>query len=263
MSTKYLGSSFDIHGGGMDLKFPHHECEIAQAQAIHQHSPVKYWLHANMLTLNGKKMAKSTGNNILPMDIFSGNNDKFEKPYSPQVVRFFMLQAHYTSILDISQDSLDASEKGYQRLVEAKRRFAKVSPGEKAGDFDTDQWLKKCYAAMDDDFNSPLLIAQLFEAVKFINLVLHKDHPINNDQWQTINKMLGVFIHEVLGISPEHKSSNSTEVTLNKTVELLIEMRNKARADKDFETSDKIRDQLLQFGVQLKDGKEGTQYTLN
>lgn len=197
------------------------------------------------------------------MDIFSGNNDMFEKPYSPQVVRFFMLQAHYTSILDISQDALDASEKGYQRLIEALGRLAKVSPGENAGDFDTEQWIKKCYAAMDDDFNSPLLIAQLFEAVKFINLVLHKDHPINNDQWQTINKMLGVFIHEVLGISPEHKSSNSTEVTLNKTVELLIEMRNKARADKDFETSDKIRDQLLQFGVQLKDGKEGTQYTLN
>ena len=187
----------------------------------------------------------------------------FEKPYSPQVVRFFMLQAHYTSILDISQDALDASEKGYQRLIEAFGRLAKVSPGENAGDFDTEQWIKKCYAAMDDDFNSPLLIAQLFEAVKFINLVLHKDHPINNDQWQTINKMLGVFIHEVLGISPEHKSSNSTEDTLNKTVELLIEMRNKARADKDFETSDKIRDQLLQFGVQLKDGKEGTQYTLN
>jgi len=263
MSTKYLGTSFDIHGGGMDLKFPHHECEIAQAQAINQHPPVKYWLHANMLTLNGKKMAKSTGNNILPMDIFSGNNDMFEKPYSPQVVRFFMLQAHYTSILDISQDALDASEKGYQRLIEAFGRLAKVSPGENAGDFDTEQWIKKCYAAMDDDFNSPLLIAQLFEAVKFINLVLHKDHPINNDQWQTINKMLGVFIHEVLGISPEHKSSNSTEDTLNKTVELLIEMRNKARADKDFETSDKIRDQLLQFGVQLKDGKEGTQYTLN
>lgn len=263
MSTKYLGSSFDIHGGGMDLKFPHHECEIAQAQAIHQHSPVKYWLHANMLTLNGKKMAKSTGNNILPMDIFSGNNDKFEKPYSPQVVRFFMLQAHYTSILDISQDSLDASEKGYQRLVEAKRRFAKVSPGEKAGDFDTDQWLKKCYAAMDDDFNSPMLIAHLFEAVKFINLILHKNHPINSDQWQTINTMLEVFIHEVLGIAPVKEFSDDTEDTLNKTVELLIEIRNKARAQKDFETSDNIRDQLLQFGVQLKDGKDGTQFTLN
>lgn len=263
MSTKYLGSSFDIHGGGMDLKFPHHECEIAQAQAIHQHSPVKYWLHANMLTLNGKKMAKSTGNNILPMDIFSGNNDKFEKPYSPQVVRFFMLQAHYTSILDISQDSLDASEKGYQRLVEAKRRLAKVSPGEKAGDFDTDQWLKKCYAAMDDDFNSPMLIAHLFEAVKFINLILHKNHPINIDQWQTINTMLEVFIHEVLGIAPVEEFSDGTEDTLIKTVELLIEIRNKARAQKDFETSDNIRDQLLQFGVQLKDSKDGTQFTLN
>jgi cysteinyl-tRNA synthetase len=148
-------------------------------------------------------------------------------------------------------------------LVEAKRRFAKVSPGEKAGDFDTDQWLKKCYAAMDDDFNSPMLIAHLFEAVKFINLILHKNHPINSDQWQTINTMLEVFIHEVLGIAPVKEFSDDTEETLNKTVELLIKIRNKARAQKDFETSDNIRDQLLQFGVQLKDGKDGTQFTLN
>ncbi len=263
MSTKYLGASFDIHGGGMDLKFPHHECEIAQAQAIHKHPPVKYWLHANMLTLNGKKMAKSTGNNILPMDMFTGNNDMFQKPYSPQVVRFFMLQAHYTSILDISEDALDASEKGYNRLMEAVGKLAKVSPGEKAGDFDTDQWLKKCYAAMDDDFNSPLLIAQLFEAVKFINLVLHKDHPIDKSQWETLTKMLAVFIHDVLGIAPEQKSSDATEETLNQTISLLIELRNNARSNKDFATSDRIRDQLLEYGIQLKDGKEGTQFTLN
>ncbi|MDG1292345.1 MAG: cysteine--tRNA ligase [Flavobacteriaceae bacterium] len=262
MSTKYLGASFDIHGGGMDLKFPHHECEIAQAQAIHSHPPVKYWLHANMLTLNGKKMAKSTGNNILPLDIFTGNNDKFKKPYSPQVVRFFMLQAHYTSILDISEDALEASEKGYLRLMEAVSQLSKVSIGEKPGDFDTDQWLKRCYAAMDDDFNSPLLIAQLFEAVKFINMVVHKDHSINNIQWKTLTKMLATFIHEVLGIAPKEKSSNATEETLNKTVELLIELRNKARANKDFATSDQIRDQLLEYGIQLKDGKEGTQFTL-
>ena len=262
MSTKYLGASFDIHGGGMDLKFPHHECEIAQAQAIHSRPPVKYWLHANMLTLNGKKMAKSTGNNILPLDIFTGNNDKFKKPYSPQVVRFFMLQAHYTSILDISEDALEASEKGYHRLMEAVSQLSKVSIGEKPGDFDTDQWLKRCYAAMDDDFNSPLLIAQLFEAVKFINMVVHKDHSINNIQWKTLTKMLAIFIHEVLGIAPEEKSSNVTEETLNKTVELLIELRNKARANKDFATSDQIRDQLLEYGIQLKDGKEGTQFTL-
>ena len=263
MSTKYLGASFDIHGGGMDLKFPHHECEIAQAKAIHKHPPVKYWLHANMLTLNGKKMAKSTGNNILPMDMFTGNNDMFQKPYSPQVLRFFMLQAHYTSILDISEDALVASEKGYNRLMEAVGKLAKVSPGEKAGDFDTDQWLKKCYAAMDDDFNSPLLIAQLFEAVKFINLVLHEDHPIDKSQWETLTKMLAVFIHDVLGIAPEQKSSDATEKTLNQTISLLIELRNNARSNKDFATSDRIRDQLLEYGIQLKDGKEGTQFTLN
>jgi cysteinyl-tRNA synthetase len=215
-----------------------------------------------MLTLNGKKMAKSTGNNILPLDIFTGNNDKFTKPYSPQVVRFFMLQAHYTSILDISQEALDASEKGYQRLVESIGRLSKVSPGKKAGNFDSDQWLKKCYAAMDDDFNSPLLIAQLFEAVKFINLVVHKDHPIDQSQWETLNRMMAVFIYDLLGIAPEEKSNNATEDTLNKTIGLLIELRNNARANKDFTTSDRIRDQLLEYGVQLKDGKEGTQFTL-
>ena len=263
MSTKYLGASFDIHGGGMDLKFPHHECEIAQSQAINNHPPVKYWLHANMLTLNGKKMAKSTGNNILPMDIFTGKNDKFSKPYSPEVIRFFMLQAHYTSILDISQEALDASEKGYQRLMEAVNQLSKINPSKKSAAFDTDQWLKNCYAAMDDDFNSPLLIAQLFEAVKFINLVVHKDHSIDQSQWETLTKMLSTFIHEVLGITPEKKFNTSKEDTLHKTIALLIELRNNARTNKDFTTSDRIRDQLLEFGIQLKDGKEGTQFTLN
>ncbi len=263
MSTKYLGSSFDIHGGGMDLKFPHHECEIAQAQVIHNKPPVKYWLHANMLTLNGKKMAKSTGNNILPMDIFSGNNDKFKKPYTPQVVRFFMLQAHYTSILDISEDALESSEKGYEKLIEAVNQLSKTTPGRIEGDFDTQVWLKKCYTAMDDDFNSPLLIAQLFEAVKFINMVVHKDHPISSSQWETLSKMLTIFIHDVLGIPPEQNSSDNTSEKLNKTLELLIELRNKARANKDFATSDRIRDQLLSYGIILKDSKEGTQYTLN
>tara|TARA_A100001011_G_scaffold391815_1_gene478073 strand:+ start:1211 stop:2689 length:1479 start_codon:yes stop_codon:yes gene_type:complete len=263
MSSKYLGSSFDIHGGGIDLKFPHHECEIAQAQVIHDKPSVKYWLHANMLTLNGKKMAKSTGNNILPMDIFTGKNDKFKKPYTPQVVRFFMLQAHYTSILDISEDALEGSEKGYERLIEAVNQLSKTTPGKTEGDFDTQLWLKKCYIAMDDDFNSPLLIAQLFEAVKFINMVIHKDHPISSSQWETLSKMLSVFIHDVLGIRPEQNSSDNTSKKLNKTVELLIELRNKARANKDFATSDWIRDQLLSHGIMLKDSKEGTQYTLN
>ena len=263
MSTKYLGDSFDIHGGGMDLKFPHHECEIAQAQSVHINPPVKYWLHANMLTLNGKKMSKSTGNNILPMDIFTGNNDKFSKPYSPEVVRFFMLQAHYTSVLDISQEALDASEKGYQKLMDAVNRLTKISPGKKAGAFNHEQWLKKCYAAMNDDFNSPVLIAHLFEAVKFINMVVNKDHPIDESQLEILNKMLSTFIHDILGIAPMQKSSSSKEEILHKTIALLIELRNNARNDKDFKTSDRIRDQLLEFGIQLKDGKEGTHFTLN
>ena len=263
MSTKYLGASFDIHGGGMDLKFPHHECEIAQAQAIHDYPPVKYWIHANMLTLNGKKMAKSTGNNILPMDIFTGNNEIFSNPFSPQVVRFFMLQAHYTSILDISQESLEASEKGYKKLMEAVNQLKEINPGNKAGAFDTKQWVEKCYAAMDDDFNSPLLIAQLFEAVKFINLVIHKDIPIDKYQLETLTKMMSVFIREVLGIAPEQEYASNTDEILHNTIDLLIELRNNARSNKDFVTSDRIRDRLLEFGIHLKDGKEGTQFTLN
>lgn len=263
MSKKYLGDYFDIHGGGMDLKFPHHECEIAQAEAINKKTPVKYWLHANMLTLNGKKMAKSTGNNILPMDIFTGKNNKFSKPYSPQVVRFFMLQAHYTSILDISQEALDASEKGYERLMESLNKLAKHKPGDLIGKFDTDKWLKNCYAAMDDDFNSPILIAQLFEAVKFINLIIHEDHPINYNQWEILNKMLPVFIHDILGIGVENKSSSLVKEKLNQTISLLIELRNKARVNKDFETSDQIRDQLKEYGIQLKDAKGVTNFTLD
>ena len=263
MSTKYLGASFDIHGGGMDLKFPHHECEIAQAEAINKKSPVKYWLHANMLTLNGKKMAKSTGNNILPMDLFTGKNEMFKKPYSPEVFRFFMLQAHYTSILDISEDALNASEKGYFRLMEAVNKLSELEPANEDGAFDTKDWLKKCYAAMDDDFNSPLLIAQLFDAVKFINLVIHKNHPIGVSQWETLSKMMPEFIHEVLGIATEQKTSSDTTLKLTGAVDLLIELRNKARENKDFETSDQIRDQLMESGIQLKDSKEGTTFSID
>ena len=263
MSTKYLGASFDIHGGGMDLKFPHHECEIAQAEAINKKSPVKYWLHANMLTLNGKKMAKSTGNNILPMDLFTGKNEMFKKPYSPEVFRFFMLQAHYTSILDISEDALNASEKGYYRLMEAVNKLPELKPVNEDGAFDTKEWLKKCYAAMDDDFNSPLLIAQLFDATKFLNLVIHKNHPIGVSQWETLSKMMPEFIHEVLGIAKEQKTSSDTTLKLTGAVDLLIELRNKARENKDFETSDQIRDQLMESGIQLKDGKEGTTFSID
>ena len=170
MSTKYLGENFDIHGGGMDLKFPHHECEIAQAEASNGKSPVNYWLHANMLTLNGKKMSKSTGNNIYPSEMFSGDNDILSKPFSPSVVRFFMMQAHYTSILDLSDDALLASEKGYNKLMEGFKCISQLSTSN-TSDFNVEVWKQQCYDAMNDDFNTPILIAQLFEGVKHINLI--------------------------------------------------------------------------------------------
>ena len=190
MSQKYLGSQFDIHGGGMDLKFPHHECEIAQAESIHKKSPVKYWLHANMLTLNGKKMSKSTGNNILPEEMFSGENKIFKKSYSPMVVRFFMLQAHYRSILDISERAIEASEKGFNRLNDGIQKLDKLIPSSIESEFDITAWKEKCYNALNDDFNSPLLIAHLFDSVKYINATFNNKQQINSHDLRELKKLI-------------------------------------------------------------------------
>ncbi len=260
MSTKYLGETFDIHGGGMDLKFPHHECEIAQAEACYGHSPVRYWMHANMLTMNGKKMAKSTGNNILPGEIFSGENSILSKAFTPSVVRFFMMQAHYTSILDLSNDALIASEKGYQRLMEAVNTLPKLEVGPKT-DFDIPSWKQLCYDAMNDDFNTPILIAQLFEAVKRINLVKEGKETITAADKALLKEHIDVFVFDILGLENERASGVDSN-KLGGVVELLIQLRMEARANKDFATSDKIRDQLAAMGIQLKDGKEGTTFTL-
>lgn len=260
MSTKYLGETFDIHGGGMDLKFPHHECEIAQAEACYGHSPVRYWLHANMLTMNGKKMAKSTGNNILPGEIFSGENSILSKAFTPSVVRFFMMQAHYTSILDLSNDALLASEKGYQRLMEAVTTLPKIEPGTKS-DFDIAAWKQLCYDAMNDDFNTPILIAQLFEAVKRINLVKEGKESITASDKTLLKESMEAFVFDILGLENERASGVDSN-KLSGVVELLIQLRMEARANKDFATSDKIRDQLAVLGIQLKDGKEGTTFTV-
>lgn len=263
MSTKYLGEQFDIHGGGMDLKFPHHECEIAQAEAINKTSPVNYWLHANMLTLNGKKMAKSTGNNILPDEMFSGNNDIFSKPFSPAVARFFLLQAHYRSIVDLSEDALLGSEKGFQRLTEGIHLLDKLVAANETKGFDLNLWSDKCYQAMNDDFNSPLLIAQLFDAVKFINSVQNGSASISAKDLALLKDKMKVFTEDVLGLSFNNNQLEDKVITaLEGTVNLLIEMRKKARDNKDFATSDAIRDQLLALGIQLKDGKEGTSFSL-
>ncbi len=261
MSTKYLGEHFDIHGGGMDLKFPHHECEIAQAEASCGKSPVKYWLHANMLTLNGKKMSKSTGNNIYPAEIFSGDNDILSKAYSPAVVRFFMMQAHYTSILDLSDDALQASEKGYHRLMEAMSSLKEVKTSEKT-DFDIQSWQQNCYDAMNDDFNTPVLIAHIFEAVKHINLIKNDKEKITQEDKMLLKDTLEGFVYDVLGIENQSAGKDDSKV-LDGVMELLIDLRNRARANKDFETSDKIRDELNTLGVQIKDGKDGTTFSIN
>jgi cysteinyl-tRNA synthetase len=260
MSTKYLGTSFDIHGGGMDLKFPHHECEIAQAEATNGESPVHYWMHANMLTLNGKKMSKSTDNNILPGEIFTGENNILSKPFSPSVVRFFMMQAHYTSILDLSNEALLASEKGHQRLLEALQNLADIEPQEGPSHFNIDAWEKKCYQAMNDDFNTPILIAHLFEAVKEINHLKDGSRQINPSDKDRLNKLLHAFVFDILGLKKE--SSSNTNSQTPALVEMLIKLRKEARDNKDFATSDSIRDQLLALGIQLKDGPEGTTFSL-
>ena len=260
MSTKYLGKTFDIHGGGMDLKFPHHECEIAQAEATNEVSPVKYWMHANMLTLNGKKMSKSTDNNILPGEIFTGDNNILSKPFTASVVRFFMMQAHYTSILDLSNEALLASEKGHSRLMDALKQLDNVVVGTHT-DFDVKSWEEKCYTAMNDDFNTPILIAHLFEGVKEINLLKEGTHQIKQADKVYFTALLKAFVFDVLGLKEgEEMATNSQTPAL---VEMLIKLRKEARDNKDFATSDAIRDQLLALGIQLKDGAEGTTFSLS
>ena len=262
MSTKYLGNKFDIHAGGMDLKFPHHECEIAQAEACNHTSPVNYWMHANMLTLNGKKMAKSTGNNILPNELFSGENDILNKPFAPTVAKFFMYQAHYRSILDFSNEALEASEKGYMRLMDAYRSITDLAVSAESS-VDVQSWRQRCYDAMNDDFNSPILIAQLFEAGTMIPALKDEKETISEADRELLHTTMYGFLFDVLGlldISGEQSGDNNK---LEGTVKLLIELRNQARQNKDFATSDRIRDELKEVGIQLKDGKEGTTYSLS
>lgn len=263
MSTKYLGERFDIHGGGMDLKFPHHECEIAQGEAACGQTPVNYWMHANMLTLNGKKMSKSTGNTISPAELFTGDNDFLNKPFEPSIVRFFMMQAHYRSILDFSNDALLASEKGFYRLMDALTTLKMLDTDQKTEGFDVQQWRTECYGAMNDDFNSPILIAKLFDAVKFINTVKEQKASITKEDLVLLQQTMDGFIFDVLGLENGNAASSDSSDKLSGTVELLIKLRAEARANKDFATSDKIRDELLELGIQLKDSREGTTFSVN
>lgn len=261
MSTKYLGDQFDIHGGGMDLKFPHHECEIAQNEAALGKSPVNYWMHTNMLTLNGQKMSKSTGNSINPSEIFSGDSEHLSKGFSPSAARFFILQANYRSILDFSDPALVASEKGFHRLMDALK-IAKGLSTDTQSSFDVASWKKSCYDAMNDDFNSPVLIAQLFDAVKHIHLVKDGKETISADDLKSLQETLDTFVFDVLGLEDGDAFAKADDSKLSGTIELLIKLRKEARENKDFATSDKIRDELLALGIQLKDGREGTTFTV-
>lgn len=260
MSTKYLGEQFDIHGGGMDLKFPHHECEIAQAEACNNQAPVSYWMHANMLIMNGKKMAKSTGNYILPNEIFTGDNPHITKAFAPSVARFFMLQAHYRSILDFTNNGLLASEKGFFRLMEAINTLENLKASVTTSSFNVLEWKQKCYDAMNDDFNSPILIANLFEAVKFINQIKEGNASISSDDLEILKTTIHAFVFEVLGLVNVTQTETGTD-KLSSAVELLIKLRQEARANKDFALSDKIRDELAQAGIMLQDGKDGTSFS--
>ena len=259
MSTKYLGEQFDIHGGGMDLKFPHHECEIAQSQTCSGVKPVNYWMHTNMLLLNSQKMAKSTGNFILPNEILSGENDILPKPFSASVVRFFNLQANYRSILDFSGEALEASEKGHAKLMDAVR-FVDSITAAKTSTFDVHKWEKDCYAAMNDDFNTPVLIAHLFEAVKAINQIKEQNATLTAADLATLKTTLNAFVFDVLGLMNEANQDNSEKI--NGVVALLIKLRKEARENKDWALSDQIRDELIALGIQLKDGREGTTFSI-
>jgi cysteinyl-tRNA synthetase len=264
MSTKYLGKTFDIHGGGYDLKFPHHENEIAQSQGACSCSPARYWLHGNMLMLNGSKMSKSTGNTITPVQLLTGDSPHVSKGYSPMVVRFFMLQSHYRSTLDMTDEALQAAEKGYRRMMEAHATLqALLHPGGgKAGALDNEinDLVDAVYDEMNDDFNTPRALARLFELVTKVNALKGGQLSFSDVLPETLEQLkqaFHTFLFDVFGLKDEAASDSSTEL-LDGLMQLIIEMRKEARERKDWPTSDKIRDALKELHVQLKDGKEGT-----
>ncbi len=256
MSKKYLGEQFDIHGGGMDLAPTHHTNEIAQNEAACGKMPANYWIHTNMLTVNGQKMSKSLGNSFLPEELFSGNHSLLNKGFSPMTVRFFMLQAHYRSTLDFSNEALEASEKGFKRMMNA---FA-LAPNLKAsanGEIEIEPLQQRCYDAMNDDFNSPVLIAELFEVCRIVNSVHDQKLKIDQHNLGLLQQLLQDFVVEVLGLKDESAASEE----LPKVLDFVINLRSEAKSNQDYATSDKIRQGMQQIGYQLKDSKEGTSWT--
>ncbi|MEN9333912.1 MAG: hypothetical protein RLY35_1092 [Bacteroidota bacterium] len=258
MSTKYLGEQFDIHGGGMDLKFPHHESEIAQNTACCGKGPVKYWMHSNMLTVNGQKMSKSLGNSFLPHELFAGDHPLLEKGFGPQVVRFFMMQAHYRSTLDFSNEALSAAEKGYERMMAAYMAIDECKPSAQS-DADTDALEARCYAAMGDDFNTPILIAELFEAVRLINGCKNGQQALTSDQLSQLKKIMTHFLLDVMGLQTPISEGNAE--LPNIMMDAVFEVRKGLKEKKDYATSDMLRDAFSSRNIVLKDTKDGGEWT--
>ncbi|MGW8314024.1 MAG: cysteine--tRNA ligase [Bacteroidales bacterium] len=261
MSTKYLGKQFDIHGGGMDLLFPHHECEIAQNVAGYGHASVRYWMHNNMITINGQKMGRSLGNFITLDQLFTGNHELLKQAYSPMTIRFFILQAHYRSTLDFSNEAMMASEKGLQRLFKAVEEMGRIQPGGTSG-VDVNELVSTCEQAMLDDLNTPILIAHLFDGVRWINGMTEGRISITSKDLSALKSLYSVSLFDILGLNPP-ETGTSEEDRTGPLVELILELRQQAKADKDYAAADRIREGLSKLGIEVRDRKGGADWEIN
>jgi len=263
MSKKYLGEEFDIHGGGMDLIFPHHECEIAQSVASTDHAAVKYWMHNNMITVNGQKMGKSLGNFINLEEFFTGSHSLLTQSYAPMTIRFFILQAHYRSTVDFSNEALQASEKGLSRLLEAFDNISRLEANSSNSSVNIAELVSKSYEALNDDLNTPIVISHLFEATRIINSAIAGQTQLTKEDIQQLKDFFQLFLFDLLGIKNELKDGNASYESFAKAIDLLLEMRLQAKQNKDWATSDKIRDELTALGFEIKDTKDGFEWKLN
>ncbi len=261
MSTRYLGKTFDIHGGGMDLVFPHHEAEIAQSTAAHGHDAARYWMHNNMITINGQKMGKSLGNFITLNELFTGSHPLLEKAYSPMTIRFFILMAHYRGTVDFSNEALLAAEKGLDRLMKGMEATQKITASGQST-VDMAALRDKCYQALNDDLNSPVLLAQLFEAVKITNSLLAGNETIDTEGLELLRKLYHDFVVDILGLLPGEQSGSANTDLSGQLIEMLLNLRIEAKNNKDWATADSIRSQLTQMGVVIKDTKDGFEWEL-
>lgn len=260
MSAKYLGSEFDIHGGGMDLLFPHHECEIAQSTAAHKHEPARYWMHHNMITINGQKMAKSLNNGIKVSELFEGNHPLLTRGFGPNTLRFFVLQAHYRSTLDFSQEALEASEKGLKRLLEAFKKIDGVVP-ESESTFNIKEIVQNIENALIDDLNTPIAIAQLFELAKYINMASDKKAKLTLSDIDEIRSAVARYFGGIMGLNAQDRSDDNG--AMNEVMDILIQLRSEAKQEKNYALSDAIRNRLKDKGIELMDSKEGTTWKIN